>query len=291
MMSENGPQTDTPEKVKFALPEPFAWIDIPAGSITLEDASHYPKPGTAGGTFHMDAFTIAKYPITNTQWRTFIQADDGYNDARWWEYSSAARAWHADLLTPKAAITTDDDLPRTNVCWYDALAFCRWLSHRTGQTITLPTEQQWQRAARGDEDRLYPWGKRFDRTRCNSSVDEKSEGPTPVTQHPDGASPYGVCDLVGNVWEWCLTMWGADSCDISVNEARMLMGGAWNVIYSYDMRSANRYRFYPTHEGNDIGFRIVRLPAPPPDDTQPTKPKETRIGGIKGLFGRGKKPE
>ncbi len=271
------------------LPDPFAWIEIPAGSITIEDASHYPKPGTAGGTYHVDAFAIAKYPITNAQWECFIQAEDGYRNPRWWDYADLAREWRGNHVMHAATAFPGDDLPRTNVCWYDALAFCRWLSHKGGQIITLPTESQWERAARGDEDRMYPWGGQFDRTCCNSSVGEPASGVTPVAMYPDGVSPYGVFDMVGNVWEWCRTGWGHEACDISMNCPRILLGGAWNVIYSYDMRAANRYRFYPSQEGSDIGFRIVRLPKPLPEETQPSPPKDARPGRIKGLFGHGKK--
>ena len=126
----------------------------------------------------------------------------------WWDYSADAKQWRVNNPQPKKTRFSGENLPRTNVKWYEAIAFCRWLTAQIGargdMSITLPTEQQWQRAAQGDDGREYPWGREFDMNKCNTQ--ESGIGQTtPVTQYPQGASPYGVLDMSGNVWEWCLT--------------------------------------------------------------------------------------
>ncbi|GIL12113.1 MAG: hypothetical protein BroJett038_08330 [Chloroflexota bacterium] len=199
------------------LPPPFEWCPIPAGQVTLEEGGYVPK---GGQTFDVPAFAMAKYPITNAQFDVFVKAKDGYADPQWWDYSDDAKAWREKNATPEApAFGGVGDHPRVNVTWYEAAAFCRWLNskvptpnpspfdgegRRGGDIITLPTEQQWQRAAQGDDGRAYPWGSDFDAKSCN--IDESGIGKTtPVTAYPNGASPFGVMDMAGNVWEWCLT--------------------------------------------------------------------------------------
>ncbi len=92
--------------------------------------------------------------------------------------------------------------PVMDVTWRDAIAYCKWLSEMTGKRITLPSEAEWEKAARGDKDkRAYPWGHTFESTRCNSSELEIGDT-TPVGIFPNGASPYGCLDMSGNVWEW-----------------------------------------------------------------------------------------
>ncbi len=237
------------------LPQPFEWVAIPAGAVVLEDASEY--EGTTGGRYDVPAFEMAKYPITNAQFQVFVDAADGYRDAQWWGYSDHAQRWRAGYGTRKNTTFYGDDLPRTDVCWYEALAFCRWLSSRTGQTITLPTEQQWQRAAQGDDGRMYPWGNDFDAEKCNTRENGISQTSS-VTRYPDGASPYGVLDMAGNVWEWCLTAWGTDSTDVQVAAWRVTRGGAF-----INNQDRTRCAFRGTDEcgpgGRDefIGFRVV----------------------------------
>jgi formylglycine-generating enzyme required for sulfatase activity len=267
------------------LPPPFEWCEIPAGKVTLEDASKYDPPGTKGGTYDVPAFAIAKYPITNVQYQVFVEAKDGYRDPKWWDYSEHARKWRAENSKLKDTGFEGDDLPRTNVSWYDSLAFCRWLTAKTltlnpsisvpaqrislpsptgrgaggeGLIITLPTEQQWQRAAQGDDGRQYPWGNDFDKSRCNTR-ESGIKQPTPVTTYPNGASPYGVIDMSGNIWEWCLTEWGQDSIDLTNSQRRVVRGGSWyyNLVLA---RAASRIRLDPRARNDDQGFRLCAAP-------------------------------
>jgi formylglycine-generating enzyme required for sulfatase activity len=149
-----------------------------------------------------------------------------------------------------------DDLPRSNVSWYDVVAFCRWLSNKLGYTVTLPTEQQWQRAAQGDDEREYPWGDDFDHSRCNIA----SKSTTPVTQYPNGASPFGVMDMAGNVAEWCLTKWGEfrkDSNNLDGEEERVLRGYPHYGDRYQDASVKYRVHYLPSEENNGNGFRLV----------------------------------
>lgn len=165
------------------------WCEIAAGSVTI-----------AGVTCDVPAFYMAKYPVTYAQYEAFVN-DGGYRNRAHW--TDAGWAWKGDTAVPEFwqdSAWHIHDHPINGVTWYEAYAFTRWLSARTRLTISLPTEAQWQRAAQGDDGREYPWGHGFDETRCNT-VESAIGRTTPVTQYPNGASPFGVLDMSGNVWE------------------------------------------------------------------------------------------
>ncbi len=224
------PKIDFSKAVRDVIGGPFEWIDIPGGVVELEDDM---------GSFTIPDFAIAKYSVTNKQYQAFVDAKDGYANPKWWDYSEFAQAWRKDHPSPADTTFTGDELPRTDVCWYDAIAFCRWLEQRTQQKITLPTDQQWQRAAIGDTGWQYPWGNEPpDKDRCNFAQNVGQT--TPVTQYPKGASLYGVLDMSGNVWEWCLTEWGTDSISINTNNTRVLQGCSWWVNDEDDLRATCR---------------------------------------------------
>jgi formylglycine-generating enzyme required for sulfatase activity len=130
-------------------------------------------------------------------------------------------------------------------------------------SITLPTEQQWQRAAQGDDHRIYPWGDDWDCHRCNNSVSPcKSQSTTPVTQYEGrdkGNSPYDVVDMAGNVWEWCLTDFIEGDNDINRSDVRgrVLRGGSW-YFNSNVLRAAIRSRNTPDITDYGLGFRCAR---------------------------------
>jgi formylglycine-generating enzyme required for sulfatase activity len=247
--------------------------------VTLADASRsqpdgYPHFGTTGGPRKVEAFFIARYPITNAQFDQFIYADDGYCDPKWWEFSAQARAWRVTLGKgdkPLAPQFRGDDLPRTNVAWYDAVAYCRWLSFRSGEQITLPTESEWQLAAQGGDGRAYPWGDLFDSRLCHY-VEVSPETPfalAPVTQYPGGASPLGVMDLCGNAWEWTLSgfrapmggLISAETDDLMATVWRMARGGSGRRRPGQEHMLTTTYRLEvddPATRSQSRGFRVVR---------------------------------
>ncbi len=260
--------------VRAILPAPFDWIDIPAGKVTLTGGGYVPE---GGKTFDVPAFAIAKYPTTNAQFQVFVGAPDGYANAEWWDYSPGAAAWRKANPKPQDRAFPDDDHPRANVTWYEAVAFCRWLSARLNDgssvgaqrasplQITLPTEQQWQRAAQAlpdgrDSGNAYPWGKDWDAMRCNNNVDSKGIGKTtPVTQYEGktkGDSPCGVVDMTGNVWEWCLTEYETGEDGINGTNVRLLRGGSWFNTSTSNFRADYRGWVSPDDRNDFWGFRL-----------------------------------
>lgn len=232
------------------LPPPFAWCAIPPGAVTL-----------AGGpdTFQVGAFDLAQYPITHAQFQVFVEAPDGYADINWWDFSAKARRWREQYGVAESDFP-GGDLPRSTVSWFEAVAFCRWLSAIIGESVSLPTEQDWQRAAQDDDGRLYPWGDTFSTDLCNISESGYKE-PTPVTRYPLGASPYGVMDMSGNIAEWCVNAFNVpDDADIHTfagGEARSVRGGSWGVNQG-NARATFRSFNYPGDRFNYLGFRIAR---------------------------------
>jgi formylglycine-generating enzyme required for sulfatase activity len=144
----------------------------------------------------LPGFRIGKYPVTNRQYAEFLRRTP--------KQEAPPRAGWFNRRPPKDKL----DHPVTGVSWYDACAYCASLSQatETGRVYRLPSEAEWEKAARGADGRLYPWGEAWLEDRCNVS----SAGTSTVTQHPDGASPYGCLDMLGNVQEWTNTLWGGD---------------------------------------------------------------------------------
>jgi formylglycine-generating enzyme required for sulfatase activity len=193
-------------------------------------------------------FSLTKYPVTNGLYRAFVEST-GHPPPSHWSSSHLL-----DLL---------DDHPVVNISWYEANAYCQWLTQDTGHVYRLPAEAEWEKAARGPEGQLYPWGDIFDKTRCNTS--EGALGATtPVQAFPTGASPYGVMDLVGNVWEWCNSLFapypyhaGDGREDPTAEGWRVLRGGSW-FDAEWGARPARRLSGRPDHGTRNTGFRVVR---------------------------------
>lgn len=232
---------------KFPMLE---WCEIPAGEVTIEYESKK-------RTYMLNAFQISQHPITNAQYQVFIEATGGYKNSDWWNFSPQAALWRQNnpvSLKPQFAWGSH---PRANICWYEATAFCRWLSHIVGLKIRLPNEAQWQRAAQGDDDRQFPWGNRFDQNRCNSK-ENKMRMTTPVKHYSTGVSPFNVYDMAGNVWEWCSNTDPMLSNNHGKQEdiSRAVRGGSF---ISSMQRLNNNFHYYlkPEYRYATIGFRVI----------------------------------
>jgi formylglycine-generating enzyme required for sulfatase activity len=247
--------------VEEVLKMVYSWVKVSGGQVTLEAGGYLREDST----FEVASFVMSRYPVTNEQYGQFID-DGGYTNRAWWtEDGWAAKGkqdWRESCYWQNNE-WNQPDRPVVGVSWYEAVAFCRWLSASIQQTVLLPTEQQWQRAAQGDDGRDYPWGdEEPTRSRCNWNryQDETS----PVTQYPDGSSPFGIMDMSGNVWEWCLTSWDSGFTTLDGYEARILRGGSWSSDSPLSLRTAHRSprdpntRLNPSYRTHvTVGFRCV----------------------------------
>ena len=210
------------------------------------------------------------YPITNAQFVRFGE-DGGYSTSWQGCWTEAGLKWKADRTGPNKLGGVFDlpNHPVVGVSWYEAVAFCNWLSEKLGIIVTLPTEAQWERAARGIDGRRYPWGKKYfwDRKttpdQANYSMSKVNQT-SAVGMFPKGISPCGAYDMSGNVWEWCLTRWrdnsaGPENNDLEGTELRVLRGGAFDYSASF-MRCEVRLGYDPSDYDKDFGFRVVAPP-------------------------------
>jgi formylglycine-generating enzyme required for sulfatase activity len=181
---------------------------------------------------YLDAFEIAKYPLTNLQYKAFLDANPDHEAPRHWN----------DRMFPVGKANH----PVVYISWFDAQAYVTWLSRETGKQYRLPTEAEWEKAARGNDGRTYPWEGEFDASKCN--VEETVGDTTPVGIYPAGASPYGVMDMAGNVWEWCADWFAEDYYKQADNrnptgpdkgQLRVWRGGSWLDLHD-PARAASR---------------------------------------------------
>lgn len=250
------------------LAEVSETVLVPAGPFLMgstEDNQLADDSERPQHTVELEAFRIGRYPVTNAWYAPFVEAG-GYGNPDYW--TQAGWAWRKknDITQPglwEDARWNQPDHPVVGVSWYEALAYCRWLSQVTGQEFRLPSEAEWEKAARGEHAREYPWGNEFDPQKANT----KEGGPgrtTPVGQYsPDGDSPYGAADMAGNVWEWCSTLWrgyryqpddGRE--DLTATDPRVVRGGAFDDDQG-GVRCAYRLRVNPGGRDGYLGFRVV----------------------------------
>ena len=198
----------------------------------------------------LDGYYIDQYEVTNKQFKAFVDASGYVTDA---EHKNEANTWRTVYTAGK------DSYPAVWMSWNDARAYCKWAGKR------LPTEAEWEKAARGTDARLWPWGNNWDDKRLNSGAGRR-ETTTPVGSFPSGASPYGVMDLAGNVWEWVNDWYGAayyqtgndlNPTGPESGEDRVLRGGGFNNGL-HDVRVANRHKGGQTGYAHDHGFRCAK---------------------------------
>ena len=133
------------------------WCQIPSGNLPITSG----KNGhTQHDTIFVEPFFLSRYPVTNYQFQMFVDDPTGYANPRWWDFSQFARSWRMENPEPLPSQFQGDDRPRENITWYEAMAYCNWLTEQIGLRVTLPTRQQWQRAAKCDDNRVLSVGQR-----------------------------------------------------------------------------------------------------------------------------------
>jgi formylglycine-generating enzyme required for sulfatase activity len=265
--------------------------DFPMGSPDGEgDDDEHPQHST-----YVDAFWIDRTEVTNRQFEQFVQQTGYLSDVE-----NAGQSWvclepdgtceevnGADWRHPEGPssdISDRMDHPVVQVTWNDAAAYCQWAG------VVLPTEAEWEKAARGTDGRIYPWGNGFDSSRLNycddncpydlkdAKADDGYAGTAPVGTYPTGVSPYGALDMAGNVWEWVADWYAEDYYGRSPDrnpqgppsgDQRGLRGGSW-AAPADEVRSARRFAGYPDAGHDSVGFRCAAvtyarvLPTPTP---------------------------
>jgi formylglycine-generating enzyme required for sulfatase activity len=245
----------------------LGFVEVPAGPFQMgsekeidSDAvdNEFPRHWVDLPTYYM-----ARYPVTVAQFRAFV-GESGYEAQGLWERWSGL-----------------DNHPVVAVTWYDARAYCAWLTEHLqdwpetpeplarllreeGWEVRLPTEAEWEKAARGSDGRIFPWGDAPDPERANY-YDTGIGSTSAVGCFPGGASPYGVLDMAGNVWEWCHSLYepypfnpkdGRE--DLKAEGLRVLRGGAF-LNNRGIVRCAHR-GYYPHRRYFDLGFRMCVAP-------------------------------
>jgi formylglycine-generating enzyme required for sulfatase activity/predicted ATPase len=262
------------------LPD-IVWCEVPAGSFLMgtAKASADVWDGTPQKSVDLDGFQISKYPITNAQYTAFVK-DGGYTQTWRRCWTKVGWDWKERLgRTGPDRYGSPFDLPNhpvVGVSWYEALAFCNWLTLKlreggklaTAQRLILPTESQWEKAAQGPDGQTYPWGQDPDPNRANYG-DTGIGATSAVGLFPAGVSPYGVEEMSGNVWEWCLTKWEEDyrdyrdDNDLEGDARRVVRGGAfYGYLPRSSVRCAARSRHSPHYRLNAVGFRVLVSPIP-----------------------------
>ncbi|MBC8252903.1 MAG: formylglycine-generating enzyme family protein [Ardenticatenia bacterium] len=236
-------------------PEPDVVL-IPAGEFTMgSDPGSDPyafDDQQPQHTLYLPDYYLAKTPVTNAQYAAFVQAA-GHDPPSHWDGGKPPSG--------------KEDHPVVNVTWHDAVAYGNWLAQATGKPYRLPSEAEWEKGARGSDGRIYPWGNQWDVARCNSREGGKGDT-TPVGAYPEGASPYGLLDMVGNVWELTRSAYevypydpedGREDLEASDATRRTARGGSFGDDQRL-VRCAFRTEIGPLARFRGTGFRVMLAP-------------------------------
>ena len=229
-------------KLVVNLKDASPMVLVPAGEFEMGDGQESDCPKHS---VHLDAYYLGLYCVTNRQYGKFVE-ETGHRapDNNRWE--------QADLA----------DHPVTDVSWDDATAYAEWAG------CTLPTEAQWEKAARGPQGFIYPWGNEWKQSKCRNNENKGSGQTCRVYDYPEGVSGYGTYNQSGNVWEWCADWYDEDYYGKSPGEnpsgpeggsRRVSRGGGWGRDGASDCRGADRDWCDPGRRGGVMGFRLARI--------------------------------
>ena len=246
------------QQVQLASGVPIEFVHIPAGEFLMGSDSkkdrHAFDDELPQHIVYLSEYWMGKSPVTNRQFDAFVQATGYLTTA---EKAEKGFRWVGEDIEVKGAcwrhpfgpgsnLRNKENHPVMFVSWSDAQAFCGWLSQKSGKAFRLPSEAEWEKAARGMDERIYPWGNQIPTlTLCN--FNDMIGGTTPVgTYDSAGNSPYGCTNMAGNIWQWCAD-WKDSYSDSrrenpvgpSTGTLRVLRGGCWSSP-GYGVRSAFR---------------------------------------------------
>ena len=258
-------------------------VSVPAGAFKMGDnfgdGESRERPVH---TVTLDAYYIGKFEITNADWRKF-RDDPAYDDTKLWPNGRVVPKDQSPYWTQAnnhgGATPGSDNYPVLGVNWDAATAYCNWVSAKTGKKYRLPTEAEWEKAARGTDQRRFPWGNNIDATYASFTKSSNFETAQIVGyydgskrgdfQTHSGASPYGAMDMAGNVMEWCQDWYGRGYYAESAKKNpqgpekgayRVLRGGGF-FFEPQDARSYARSGGWPSLQAwRMVGFRLVRQP-------------------------------
>jgi formylglycine-generating enzyme required for sulfatase activity len=189
----------------------------------------------------LDDFSIGVYLVTNAQYGVYLEDAKSDSYPEYWD--------NPDYNQP--------DQPVIGLSLTEAQAYAAWLSDKIGAVMRLPTEGEWEKAARGGQDAIYPWGDQLpsDGSRANYSGNGRFKATSPVGSFENGRNAYGLYDMAGNVWQWTLATRDADGD--GMEESSIVKGGSW-MDGQTDLRVSNRRELDPSKPYADVGFRLVR---------------------------------
>jgi formylglycine-generating enzyme required for sulfatase activity len=273
-----------PQKPAATVDDGFGqYMYVPAGSFRMGD--NFGDGEARERPVHeveLDAYYIARVEMSNGEWRKF-RDDPGYDNPALWPGKRVVPKDQVPYWTQPnnhgGGTPDSDEYPVLGVNWDSATAYANWLSAKTGHEYRLPTEAEWEKAARGTDQRKFPWGNTIDRSHANFVGSQAFDTGRPVgffdgtlrgpLQTSNNASPYGVLDMAGNVMEWCQDWYDRNYYAASprrnpkgpdTGAYRVVRGGTF-FMEAHDLRTYSRTAAWPSFQAHRmIGFRLVREP-------------------------------
>lgn len=269
--SAEAPQATSPATEAARLVFEPQMIRIPAGKFLMGSTPEQVKQAIKDGAdkdwiqsempqhmVELSEYSIGKYPITNREYQAFVR------EARY----NPPGGWDGDQFPSEKG-----SHPVVRISWNDANAYCKWLNEKSGKQYRLPTESEWEKAARSDDGRIFPWGNDLKLNRANTKEANAIDDTSEVGKFsPQGDSPYGCADMAGNVWEWCNDWFDKNEYknridnlpknpqSQQVGRFRVVRGGSFNYSIQ-STRCAHRAWLQPSENSiNHVGFRIAYSP-------------------------------